>query len=1348
MVALVLMLAACSQAAVEIYGVKASDKVPAFIDYTLNCTADVTIQILPSDANGNPTGAAIKTVTFVGQSKGFHRYIWLATKDDNSIAPLGAYYVAELSATSNQASWDAITGLYLNSDWTHEYDFTWPLPSVGDSEGFYGVGINTNPNSPYYGRIYVSHKVQKDVFMYGPDGMYLGKFKDDGVEWGVSAPWDVSVADDGYVYVCDRSSMFIHCFDGDGNYVSMSPTTTNHRAIFARTRADGSTDIVFSGSGAIKKINVAADHTTWQASPFGGTTLFTPASTNAETFGMWANADVTTVYQACVAGGDNGVSKWDLVGGTWQRDANFTRGISGSADVSLVDADTDYLWITRMAGFANDNTATTQNERSRALYKTNAATNAQISSDYNYITWGLMNQPDAVGNLAITFGKSTATWAQYYWGLFAEPGTYTCSTKRTTAFFLPTTPAPVVVPDSAVWTPDATIAANGSDSASVSFKVMDVNGWADITSATLDLRPLGGGIVPCTITQDTSDPTGMTAIATKTGITAAVGARCTTSYGQEPHLLEAVVTDSTGGSNSDPDEVQLDVTGDPVLFKASIKHRRVTSWAMEGAQIKAVGGGIPTATDPRAKGPFTYYSAPATTTGAASVELSAGTYQISATKLGFGSEAPINQVIPYGGSTVALYLRPLTIAEARAMGDGTKINVEGVCFAQPQGFAPTAANGLASRLDTIVKRNQWYVCDPNNPSEGMLFMVTAPSDSFPLQWDDEYLEDMFGNSLYIGKRPAEGETTMITGILDCPGGHERRVLIQNADIESHMPNENNGYTNQVNRIFLNRGNIGGLPTAQVVGITDFAHPITAGFGPAWGKFLKTTGATVVAYQADGLEDGVAAPPTTDPVPYLTIADVAGNTAQIAIDMPASLGNPAIPQIGSTYTFQGAGGRRVRYGAGCIRVRGAADMIKESDAPAAPDTLSVVRTASDGEAANVKGIVTAKIGNSTWIEAADRSVGIRVNKNYSWIAVGDEVQVVGTFALSDDNEMTINPTKPMWALSKGNSVAALDMRSREIGGVTAGTTPGVDNGRGALNVGLKVHFFGMVTAVGSNYYYLWDGANRADQPVSDGSGNIGVYIEAAPPAGVVPWQDWVEVEGVVGTENDFVPGVTIPTIIPITATKVTEFEEITSPAGVALTSKWNLMSLPAAPAAISDGDEWSAKAWEPYMVLAPDQIPDYIDSRMYRWENCQRSLVAYDMWSEIGSHGPFGGMLLGDGYWVQLDEDWPVSYTGKRSTLDQWIGVCESGWMIIGHPKERDVPLADVWVHDGSSIQTMTDAVLTNGLIDCVGYWWDNQTQALIDIGIPDCWSTSDTLQGWHGYWLQAYQGDISLIIPN
>jgi len=235
--------------------------------------------------------------------------------------------------------------------------------------------------------------------------------------------------------------------------------------------------------------------------------------------------------------------------------------------------------------------------------------------------------------------------------------------------------------------------------------------------------------------------------------------------------------------------------------------------------------------------------------------------------------------------------------------------------------------------------------------------------------------------------------------------------------------------------------------------------------------------------------------------------------------------------------------------------------------------------------------------------------------------------------------------------------------------------------------------------------------------------------------------------VVGREDDFVAGVAIPTILPTAAAKVTTFDTTTADAGTAITAGWNLMAVPDAPAGTSDGDQYSSKPWEPYMVLTPSKDPGELDGRMYRWENCVGGIYVWDMWSEVGANGPFAGLLVGDGYWLSLDTDWAVSYSSKKSALDQWIGICAPGWMIIGHPKDHATPLDQVKIHDGGAVYTMADAILTNAWIDCVGYWWDNAAQGLVDVGIPYCWGSTNDLLPWHGYWIQAFRGDLAFVVP-
>ncbi len=1390
MVTLLITLAICAHAAVELYQVTANTVAPAFVDYKLNCPADVTVKILPCDVNGIISGPAIREVT-LPKLRGPNRFIWMGDKDDLTNAPVG-YYVAQVSATSNQQYWDPIVGVFTYNQIPPTTETTFPAPGMGDrslpdpldGQGFYDIAVNTREASPYYGRIYVSDKQQTGIFMYGPDGEFLGKLDDSQVVWlsGDSCPWTVSVADDDFVYVTNRSTRRTFCFNGAGALVSSSPNVTASlmdytKGAFARVdAATGITHLYFTGGKpyvtGTTHYTVSADHLT-----FAYVGVAYNSGTNDEAYGMWVSPDFKTAYQANHAGALAGVTKWDDpdLNGVFVRDAAFLNAPSSPAkDVTFVDGPTPYLWVTRQVPYTTDDTATTDVvEYSRSVGKYDPLTGALIAdAPYDVVRHAHLSTVDAVGNLVVTFAKNSPTWPQYYWGMFAEEGTYTCSTKTTVVFYLSAQPAPVIIPNSAVWTPDNEIKADDSDSASVTFKVLDVNGYADITSVKLDLAPLGyASDQACTLAKDPGDTTDKIKTATVTGIKAKVGARCTTSPGQAPHYLVATATDSTAQTNIDSSEIKLKVTGVlsassqlPALSAYTV-HSRNTGWNIASANIVAVGGGIPGATDPRAAGPFTYTSLN-TVDGFQWLETSAGQFNVVGKKVGFGD----SEVVPVDTAMYSdpepaktLYLQPLTIAEAKDLvktPNGTMANVEAVCYAPPMGLNPTLADGLYVRTDTQAKRNQWYMCDPDDPANGMVFMVTQSGPGFFPQWDNVLGKEpppRTAFTSYMGKRPALGETIMVTGLIDMPPGHERRVLLQNTEIINAIRNSPSTITQWYYNAQPNPGV--GLPTTPVtLTIPQIYTPITQSFSEHWGKFAQVTDATVIAYNAAGEEVGVAVPPTTDPVPYLTIANVAGNTTMVAIDMPTSLGSPTIPAIGGTYTFTGAVGRRARYGGSALRVRGAGDMVLTTPAPAAPSPLSVIRTLNDNDPVNISGIVVHKAGTSMWIEAADRSVGIRVRKNYSWVTcdttnkVGDIIQVVGTMDLWD-GEMTIVPTLPAIVLSSGNPwPGVLDIRSREIGGNASGTTPGVTNGRGALNVGLKVHFSGMVTAVDpaatKTWYYLWDGANRADQPVSDGSGNIGIHVEAAPPAGCVPWQTWVDVTAVVGTDGNFVAGSVIPTLLPTaTATKVTAFDTITAASGTALTALWNLMSVPAVPAATGTGGEWDAKSFEPYVVFSPTADPNDIDGRMYRWENCTGSLYLWDQWSEVGSHGPFGAVVLGDGYWMQLDADKAVSYSGRNSALDQWTGICSPGWMIIGHPKDHNVYLDEVKVHDGGAVYSMYDAIMSNLWIDCTGFWWDNSTQSLTDVGIPDCWCSSDTLLPWHGYWIQTYQGDLALITP-
>lgn len=1309
---LIFFAAAGGHAAVELHNVHA---IGLTVYYTVNTTADVVIEIFPADASGNPTGPAVKTVCFTGMTRGEHCYLWIGDKDDGTPAPAGNY-AARVTANANQAHWDPIMGLYTNNDPFNEYPPR-PLPSVPDVEGFYGIGINKNPDSPCYGRVYASHKTLKAVFMYAPDGGYLGTLHNaDGSDFvwasgGAAAPWDLSVADDGYVYVCDRTNMVIYCFSPEGAHVSASPPLTNFRALFARTTPDGRTHVFYSGSAVgIHEIIVEPDHVTW-TTPL----LAYYAGGGAEAFGMWVSPDLAVIYQACISGGNAGVTRWlRQSGGNYARDSSWSSNIGPAVDVDVngLGYPAEFLWVTKMAAYGASE---------RAVDKVNVATGARYLAPCDVVTYGLMCCADGVGNVAVTFGKSATTWAQRYWGLFAEAGATTAT--RTVPIGLPSDFPPAVVPGSAVWTPDNVIGQDGVDSASVTFKVMDGNGWQDIDYCSVvfpSLVPVGMVVDP--IQPDPSDPNGYTGIVTVRNINTKPGTRCSTSYGQPPHFGVIALSDNPASMVTDESELVMQVTGHEV--SAYVRHRLVPNWMIAGARIRAIGGGVPGTTDPRTAGPFVYESAPADSSGYAAVELHVGTFCVTAEKIGFGSEPPVSISTPYYGGPYQLYLRPLTMAEARSMPSGTLVNVEGVCFAWPQGDPPTAAPGLAPRGDTTCPRKQWYMCDRNDPGNGILCLITGAPYTVA-QWDDHVGMDDFGNSTYIGRRPALGDTIMYTGVLDTPSGYERRVMASDSDVLMGLAN----YT--IERWYLNRGDLGGLPSAPVnVTCADVALN-----GPGiWGKFVR-------------VQAWVTGPGST--AGSYTIADSTG-TAELLLDAPASLAINNPPTIGCHYTFTGAAGRTSRFGPNCVRVRCQSDIVLTSGS-CEVDELEVIRSAASGTHVQVNGQVTGKWPTFFYIEDLNREIGVRVRGSAPDADVDDIVKVVGTVQI-EDGEKVIVADIPAVVTSVAFPCKPYDLAIRDVGGASFDSSnPGVTNGRGALNVGLLVHVQGMVTEVHPSatpeWYYLWDGTNRSDAQVSDGVGYAGIRIESAPPAGVALWREWVDVIGVASTDASLVEGKVTPTIIPTNQSVVTLFGQTVSPSWSQPQAGWNLVSIPDQPAATGDGDEWSAKPWDAYMVFSPNHDPDEIDGLLFRWENCIGGCMIWDPWSEVGGHGPFGGINLSDGYWLQTDATTTLQYSGRNSHNDQWIGVCAPGWLIMGYPNHEDMSLADVKVHAGDRIVSMYDATITNGWIDCFGYWWDENAQGLSDIGIPECWASTDILQPWHGYWIQVYRGDMSIIVP-
>lgn len=1240
----------------------------ARVSYRVNSdSAYLTVTIYPSDVNGNPTGPLVQSETYYSETKGYHDHLYYGLAQDT--------YVAIIEATGvNETQWRPIEGIFKYNDPTVEYPP--PNPAVPDLEGWYGVGINTRAESPYFGYIYVPHKSYQDIYMYRGDGSFIRTMDDSAVYWGASAPWDAYVADDDYVYIGDRSSRLVYCFKPDGSGVmSVSPPITYSRALFARTDPSGITHIyVTGGFGSVYEVTVQPDHTTWGTPVILATLGAGLSDDNFKIGGLWVNETREVMY-VCY---DGEVHKYTRSGSTWSAAGSpWPVPVPAAFDVDM-SPDGSTLWVASSSA-------------SNAIRKVDAATGAVTPMSYGIVTWGHMVKTDAVGNVAFTYGKSPTTWAQYYWALFTEPGPSTYNTKTntftTTADHLPVMTFYAIQPTS--------VPGDDTTTATLTAWVYDDAGWEDLQEIRVDLDPVGitEDIISTDKTQNLSDPTNRSAIFTVPGLKAAVGAEVAI------HDLPITIVDTSGSSQ---DIVQLSVTGTEVTF--TVRHNE-TSRPVPNSFVRATGGmpGLPGY-------PFTYNCPLADSNGVTTMQLSRGTYDVQAVKAGYGSLDPVEITVGETPMAVDLYLRPCSLAEVRALPDSTLCNVKGVVYAQTCGPytlpSPPAVLGLAERKDMTSYCYQWYLCDPDDPNNGILMLFPVPPDPFSAQMDDPS-----NPGTYVGPRPVVGDTVMATGMLATPGGHERRVRI-----DTTLPYKED--------IYQNYGNIGGLPVVPIgLTIPEFMHE-NISTHPSWGKYAMVMSVMVVKNVPDGEPSDLG-----DPVPYAVIADVSsGNLAELVIETPLTLGVGTWPTPGASYTFQGPIGRRNRYGNGCIRIRGESDIMLSEIPPPRGSPVGTVRDLPDGSFVNIEGIVTGVWATTFYIESADRSSGIRVNADVGYyVQRGDIAQVQGVLGITD-GERAINPTMPVLVHGTAPVPGVLGLRNRDLGGAGTGPdNPGVTDGRGALNVGLLVKVTGTVTRADIGYFYIHDGSNRTDQPLDDGSGYYGVRITSNAGATV---GERIEVTGVSTTDTWNVPGRNIPTIMPRDDDDIVRnpaLSAVSSPPGTVVAG-WNLLAVPGIP-----GDP------DPEQVFSGISV----DARLYRWEAATASLIVYDMWMPQ----TYGGVLIGDGAWLDTDSPATISYQGRLQPDDQWITLPLTGWTLIGQPFDHNTYWSDVKVHNGKSVATMEDACRIEGWMQSMGYWWENSTQSLSDIGLPDDWPSSEILLAWHGYWVQSNVDNLSLIIP-
>ena len=174
------------------------------ISYILNepALAGVTINILSG-------AAAVRTISLAGGGagamRGLNTVVWDGKDNGGNTVPAGSYSVSITAAATGYSGWTVTSD--DNNDGNYSYYS-------------FGIAVDRNTNSPYYGRVFVGNSSDNSAGGISPllgdyvgiqklnaDGSYAdeGGFGTGGVAWrgGGFAPWKIRVSDDDQVYVMD-----------------------------------------------------------------------------------------------------------------------------------------------------------------------------------------------------------------------------------------------------------------------------------------------------------------------------------------------------------------------------------------------------------------------------------------------------------------------------------------------------------------------------------------------------------------------------------------------------------------------------------------------------------------------------------------------------------------------------------------------------------------------------------------------------------------------------------------------------------------------------------------------------------------------------------------------------------------------------------------------------------------------------------------------------------------------------------------------------------------------------------------------------------------------------------------
>jgi hypothetical protein len=180
--------------------------------------------------------------------------------------------------------------------------------------------------------------------------------------------------------------------------------------------------------------------------------------------------------------------------------------------------------------------------------------------------------------------------------------------------------------------------------------------------------------------------------------------------------------------------------------------------------------------------------------------------------------------------------------------------------------------------------------------------------------------------------------------------------------------------------------------------------------------------------------------------------------------------------------------------------------------------------------------------------------------------------------------------------------------------------------------------------------------------------------------------------------------------------------------------WHRISLPCQPV--------NPDPWEVFDELRPPSQPvDLLSGCLHRYDHDWQTYVSY--WRTSPSE--FGLITPGDGYLIWLFEDVTICYAAQCPDEPYAIILPTPGWYIIGTPQPHDTHIGDTaWYQAGSgpySFGEIMNLWVQDPLIGWRCDWGRYYNVGLLPI------DEDRYLRAFQGYWLYAFESDLTLVVP-